>query len=300
MKMPIVITVILVALPLVIYSAPATNNAAYAGPGLVNRPAYPYPNWQTNYKISDVIPGYSTYNTWNVTDNLQFGATCIENYNCTSKYCNQDTGYCISPCKYYQLEGNSSNGCYCEANSECSSNYCDWKNRECKTRYTEDQVDGLYCDQDWDCGYGSNGIQAFSNPGGSKNYIATPKTLTAPSYTYSSLDVWSSSVCDYQKHQCVPRCKIGGCFCTRNNNCDSYICYKNYCKPISYVPAWTLCIGISIIIFVSVVIVVYRVKFSRKYLISNIPPTYAVVEGSSVKPPEFSTTPQNIGQVAPK
>lgn len=101
MKMQNTLTVILVALPLAILAAPATNVANVAGPGLINRPQYPYPNGQSNYKVSDVIPGYSSYNSWNVTDNLQYGTSCIENYNCTSKYCNQEAGLCQSPCKYY-------------------------------------------------------------------------------------------------------------------------------------------------------------------------------------------------------
>jgi hypothetical protein len=88
MKMQIAITVIIAALPLLINTQVAKNIEAVAGPGLVNRPQYPYPNGQSNYKPNDIIPGYALFNAWNVTDNIQYGTSCIENYNCTSKYCN--------------------------------------------------------------------------------------------------------------------------------------------------------------------------------------------------------------------
>src|SRR5437762_258384 len=107
MKSIILLTVICFALPIqVIFSAPAAASGNTLininGPGLVNRPNYPYPNGQSNYITTDVIPGYSSTNAWNVTDDIQPGTTCIENYNCSSKYCNQATGLCQPACKSYQ------------------------------------------------------------------------------------------------------------------------------------------------------------------------------------------------------
>jgi len=93
-------------------------------PGLVNRPQYPYPNGQSNYKIADYVPGYLFGYSWNVTDDLQYGTGCIENTNCTSQYCAQDTNTCQPACKVLQGAHNSSNGCYCEQNTECASQYC--------------------------------------------------------------------------------------------------------------------------------------------------------------------------------
>ena len=76
---------------------------------------------------------------------------------------------------------------------------------------------------------------------------------------------------------CAPWCKIGGCFCTLDDDCDSHICYKWYCKAISFVPAWTLSVGISIIIVVTVLCCIYHIRMKKHYLIANVPVHYGVV-----------------------
>jgi len=92
--------------------------------------------------------------------------------------------------------------------------------------------------------------------------------------------------CDFKKHMCTPWCKIGGCFCTLDDDCDSHICYKFYCKSISFVPAWTLTVGAFIIITITVLCCLYCTIFKRQYLIANQVPNYGVVSEFSHKSPE--------------
>jgi len=146
----------------------------------------------------------------------------------------------------------------------------------------------MYCNQDSDCGWGSNGLQGFVNAGGSSDFLFADGTaLASPAYSYKSLNVYTSSVCNFLRHQCEPRCKVGGCFCTRDNNCDSHICYKFYCKSISFVPAWTLAVSITIIIATFVLCVVYHMKCRRQYLVPGVPTTYGIITESVRKPPEL-------------
>lgn len=153
--------------------------------------------------------------------NYTNGKACTQNNNCTSYYCDQGAGVCMSPCAIYQDIGNYSNGCYCENNMQCSSQFCE--DRQCKTIDFNDL--GFYCNFDSDCkkgGFTGGQVQGIGsraswspNAGSDINYYwdCTGKTEGHCGYAKTHGE---AVVCDFTKHECQPSCKIGGCFCTEN------------------------------------------------------------------------------------
>jgi len=81
--------------------------------------------------------------------------------------------------------------------------------------------------------------------------------------------------CDFTKNQCQPSCRIGGCFCTENRQCDSHICYKFHCKSIGFSPAWTLTISAFIVLVIVALCCLWHRCIKREYVIAHAVPHLA-------------------------
>ena len=129
--------------------------------------------------------------------NRSTGMTCNRNNNCTSGYCNQAVGNCISPCYLYEPLGNYSNACYCDQNSDCSSQFCG--NYTCMSvaaQFSQNHL-GFYCRVHEDCGGSSASFQSSAWPGSDKTYDDCTVEQCGSLHEFGL-----TSVCDHTLREC--------------------------------------------------------------------------------------------------
>jgi hypothetical protein len=158
---------------------------------------------------------------------------------------------------------------------------------------------GRYCNFDSDCTVGAS---AFTGGVKNPNYFQlnggsnSKNTAINPYWDCSrneagkdggfcgyGMDHGQFAICDFTKHECQPSCKIGGCFCTENRQCDSHICYKFHCKSIGFSPAWTLTISAFIVIVTTLLCFVWHLKCRKQYLIANAIPSFGVYSDAALQ-----------------
>lgn len=75
--------------------------------------------------------------------------------------------------------------------------------------------------------------------------------------------------CDFNKKQCTPWCRIGGCFCQLDDDCDSGFCYNWYCRSVGYSAAWVLCVVCFIVIVCLTLWFIWKCKHVPHYTLAT-------------------------------
>ena len=106
-------------------------------------------------------------------------------------------------------------------------------------------------------------------------------------YCTSHADCGDIGICDHTMSECQPVCRIGGCYCTENDQCDSNRCNDFHCRDRMFLPKLTTCLLVLVFVVIVALCVVYRVLCKKRYVIINRYTGYGYVSDAGLKPPEF-------------
>ena len=177
---------------------------------------------------------------------------------------------------------NITQGNGCAYNGNCTTGYCFQASGVCQSPCAIYENQGNY----------SNKCYCTNNAECSSQFCDghTCKSIAPKDYGFFCnvhTDCGDIGICDHTMHECQPVCRIDGCYCSENDQCDSWLCKDWHCKSSMFVPTWTLTIGLITLLIIVILCVLYRALCKKKYVLVNRFTGYGYVEDASIKPPIF-------------